>query len=74
MVEKVNAIQTTVTRNLVKETDYNTKIKEIEEKITANHDIYITAEEFKKLMKDNFDVRLKEADLVSKKEIADFIK
>ena len=37
--------------NLVKETDYNTKISEMENKITADqgHDKYITAAEFNKL-------------------------
>ena len=37
--------------NLVKETDYNTKISEIENKITSDHDRdkYITIHEFNKL-------------------------
>ena len=32
LVKKANAIQTTNTSNLVKKTDYNTNIKEIEKK------------------------------------------
>ena len=37
--------------NLVKKTDYNTKITEIENKITTNHDHdrYVTTQEFNKL-------------------------
>ena len=37
--------------NLVKKTDYNTKISEIENKITTDHDHdkYITTQEFNKL-------------------------
>ena len=50
LVKKVNAIQTTDTSNLVKKTDYNTKISEIEKKITDHdHDKYITTQEFNKL-------------------------
>ena len=35
--------------SLVKETEYDTKISEIENKITADHDKYITVQEFNKL-------------------------
>ena len=37
LVKKVNSINTTDTSDLVKKTDYNTKVNEIEEKIT-DHD------------------------------------
>ena len=47
------------------------KIKEIE---IPNHDKYITTSEFNKLTKENFDERLKKANLVSKNDIYDFIK
>ena len=47
------------------------KIKEIE---IPNHDKYITTPEFNKLTKENFDERLKKANLVSKNDIYDFIK
>ena len=42
-----------------KKTDYNTKINEIEKKITDhNHDKYITTPEFNKLTSENFAARL----------------
>ena len=54
---------------LVKKTDYNTKINEIESKIIDhNHDKYITAPEFNKLTTENFKARLKQADLGTKAE------
>ena len=42
--------------NLVKKTDYNTKISEIENKITTerDHDKYITTPGFNKLTSENF--------------------
>ena len=53
--------------NLVKKTDYNTKITEIEKKITNhNHDKYITTPEFNKLATDAFNGRLVQANLVKK--------
>ena len=55
---------------LVKKTDYNTKINEIEKKITDhNHDKYITTPEFNNLAAGFFTARLAQADLVTK---ADF--
>ena len=61
--------------NLVKKTDYNTKISEIEKKITNNnHDKYITTAEFNKLTAETFDLRLKQSNLASKSNIANFIK
>ena len=62
--------------NLVKKTDYNTKINEIENKITADHDYdkYITTQEFNKLTSENFTARLKQANLASKSDIANFVK
>ena len=38
------------------------------------HDKYITTEEFNELTAENFAVRLKQADLVNKQDIADFVK
>ena len=44
--------------NLVKKTDYSTKISEIEKKITDhNHDKYITTSEFNKFMAEIFDLK-----------------
>ena len=49
--------------NLVKKTDYNTKISEIENKITTDHDHdkYITTQEFNKFTSEIFTVRFKQA-------------
>ena len=53
--------------NLVKKTVYNTKISEIEMKITDhNHDKYITTEEFNNLAEGDFTTRLAQADLAAK--------
>ena len=53
--------------SLVKKTDYNTKITEIEKKLTDhNHDKYITTPEFNTLAADVFNVRLAEANLITK--------
>ena len=61
--------------NLVKKTDYNTKICEIEKKITDNNnDKYITTPEFNKLTAETFDLRLKQSNLASKSNIANFVK
>ena len=44
--------------SLAEETDYNTKITEIEKKLTdQNHDKYITTPEFNKLTGENFAAR-----------------
>ena len=60
--------------NLVKKTDYNTKISETENKIATDHDKYITIQEFNKLAAENFTARLKQANLASKNDIANFVK
>ena len=55
------------TSNLVKKTDYNTKVTEIEKKLTDhNHDKYITTTEFNKLATDTFNARLVQANLIKK--------
>ena len=75
LVKKVNNINTIDTSNLVKKTDYNTKIYEIEKKITDHdHDKCITTQEFNKLTSDYFTARLAQANLASKKDIANFVK
>ena len=52
---------------MVKKTDYDTKVTEIENKLNNhNHDKYITTPEFNTLAADVFDARLKQADLVNK--------
>ena len=49
--------------NLVKKSDYNTKISEIENKITTDHDHdkYITTQEFNTLTAEDFTARLAQA-------------
>ena len=53
--------------NLVKKTDYDTKITELEKKITGHkHNKYITTPEFNKLTAENFAERLAQANLITK--------
>ena len=64
LVKKVNTFKTTDTSDLVKKTDYNTKAGGIRKKILDHdHSKYITTQEFKKLMADNFAARLAQAKL-----------
>ena len=52
---------------LVKKTDYDTKISEIEKKVSDhNHDKYVTTPEFNNLAAGVFTARLAQADLVTK--------
>ena len=61
--------------NLVKNSDYNTKVSEIEKKITDHdHDKYITTPEFNKLTAENFATRLVQANLASKNDIVNCLK
>ena len=58
--------------NLVKKTDYNTKVSEIERKIAdRSHDKYITTLEFNKLTAENFAARLPQANLLTKTDFDD---
>ena len=53
--------------SLVNKTDYNTKLTEIEKKLTGHdHDKYITTPEFNTLAADVFNARLKRENLVTK--------
>ena len=53
--------------NLVKKTDYDTKITELEKKVTDhNHDKYVTTPEFNTLAADVFNARLAQANLITK--------
>ena len=50
-----------------KKTEYNTKVSEIEKKVTDHdHDKYITTSEFNNLTAKSFAARLAQADLVRK--------
>ena len=52
---------------MVKKTDYNTKINEIEKKIADHsHDKHITTPEFNKLKAENFAARLAQTNLITK--------
>ena len=66
LVIKVNNTSTTDTSNLVKKTEYNTKINEIENKISY-HDYakYITTQQYNKLTAENFIARLSQANLAN---------
>ena len=56
--------------NLVTKTDYNTKVSEIEKKITDhNYGKYITTPEFNKLTTEKFQAKLAQADLVTKTDV-----
>ena len=53
--------------SLVKKTNYNTKINELEKKVTDHsHDKYITTPEFNTLAASIFNARLAQANLVKK--------
>ena len=55
--------------NVVKKTDYNTKITEIENELSNhNHDKYIDTPEFNKLAADVFNARLAHANLLTKSD------
>ena len=73
MIKKFNAIQTNDTIDLVKKTDYSTKIDEIQIKILNDYK-YVTTTEFNKLKLENFATRLKQAKLATKDDIANFVK
>ena len=62
--------------NLVKISDYNRKINEIENKNTTDHDHdkYITTLKFNKLTSENFSARLAEANLARKNDIVNSVK
>ena len=52
---------------MVKKTDYNTKVTEIENKLNNhNHDKYIDTQEFNKLAADVFNARLAQATLITR--------
>ena len=74
LIKTINAIQTTHTSDLVKKTVYNTKINEIDQKITDHdHVKYVIPQEFSNSTADNFAARLKQENLVSKYDIADLL-
>ena len=57
---------------LLKKTDYDTKVTEIENKFNNhNHDKHIDTQEFNKLAADVFNARLKQANFVTKTDFGD---
>ena len=61
--------------SLVKKTNYDTKITEIENKVTDhNHDKYIATPKFNKLSAEVFDVRLARANVITKADFDDKLK
>ena len=53
--------------NLVKKTDYNTKITDIENKLTNhNHDKYVNTSEFNTLASNVFNARIAQANLITR--------
>ena len=73
MVKKFNVVQTIDTNDLPKRAAYHAKIEKIEMKI-SDHDKYITAPKFNKLTKESFVEKLKQVNLSSKNDIANFRK
>ena len=61
--------------SLVKKTDYDAKILDIEKQITDHdHDKYITTSEFNKLTTETFKARLAQANLIAKTDFYDKLK
>ena len=72
MVVKVNATDVTNNSELVKKTNCNKKIKEIEDKI-PDHDEFITTPEFGKFSGKKTDEKIKDENLATKTDIVDFL-
>ena len=74
----LNAVENKIPNvsNLVKKTNYKTKVSETENKITTDHDHDkdITIQLFNKLTAENFTATLAKANLASKSDIAKFVK
>ena len=73
MVKNFNVIQTTDTSDLVKRVAYYKKIKKLKRKYLTMINILLTGE-INKLVKERFADRLKQANLASKNDMADFVK
>ena len=55
--------------SLAKKTDYNIKITKVKNKLNHNHDKYIDTSEFNKLTADAFNVRIAQANLITKADL-----
>ena len=72
LTEKINKVDNKIpdVSSLVKETDYNIKISDIEKKITDHdHNKYISTSEFNTLAADVLNARLKQANLTTKRDL-----
>ena len=78
LVKKVNAIKTTDTRNLLRKTDYDKKISEIQRNKKTptdyDHSNRYTTQELNNLTVENFAARLAQAKLATKDDTANLIK
>ena len=77
LIKKVNDIKTNDTSDLVEKnwrTQALMKSKKKKKNTDHDHGIYITTQELNKLTADNFAARLKQANLASKNDIANFVK
>ena len=78
LVKKVNAIKTTDTRNLLRKTDYDKKISEIQKNKKTptgyDHSNRYTTQELNNLTVENFAARLAQAKLATKDDTANLIK
>ena len=74
MVKKFNTVNTSDISDLVKKTDWNTKVGETENKrLDRYHNSKnITTQEFNRLKAEIFVARLKQANLATKVDIDDF--
>ena len=77
LVKKVNAIKTTDTRNLLRKTDYDKKISEIQKNkknpTDYDHSNRYTTQELNNLTVENFAARLAQAKLATKVDTANLI-
>ena len=74
MVKKFNTVKNSDISDLVKKTDWNTKVGETEKKrLDQYHNSkYVTTHEFNRLKAEIFVARLKQANLATKVDIDDF--
>ena len=73
----LTAVENKITNvsNLITKTGYNTKVSEIEKKVSDhNYDKYITTREFNKLTTENFKARLAQSNLITKTNLGTELK
>ena len=72
----ITTVRNTKISGLVKKTDYEAKISKIEKKRLerCHNNKYVTTQQFNRLTAKSFTTRLKEANLVTKTDIFDFVR